>query len=237
LATANLLPQLVDWLEHMPLPRDGRLPPERKLAADLKSSRAEVRKALAILENQGQLRRHVGQGTFLNRSAVRAADTEALGERTNPVDTVHARLLLEPELARLAAMHATSRQMAEMRSLAADMKSSKNWIDYVQRDAELHRLIARAAGNHLLSEILDLIYSVRSTIVWGRMATRPAGPTPDYISFAEHEEILSAIENRDGAEAADAMRKHLLTAMKRLQEVDARMQSMSNQNPWRQTAE
>jgi DNA-binding GntR family transcriptional regulator len=76
---------------------------------------------------------------------------------------------------------------------------------------------------------------VRSTIVWGRLATRPAGPTPDYISFAEHEEILSAIENRDAAQAADAMRRHLITAMKRLQDVDARM--MSNQNPWRQTAE
>jgi DNA-binding FadR family transcriptional regulator len=236
-ATANLLPQLMDWLQHIPLPKDGRLPPERKLAVDLNSSRAEVRKALAILENQGQLRRHVGQGTFLNRSAVRAADTEAIGERTSPVDTVHARLLLEPELARLAAMHATSRQMAEMRALATNMKSAKNWIDYVQRDAELHRLIAHAAGNRLLSEILDLIYSVRSTIVWGRLATRPAGPTPDYISFAEHEEILSAIQNRDGSEAADAMRNHLLTAMKRLQDVDARMQSMSNQNPWRQTAE
>jgi DNA-binding FadR family transcriptional regulator len=236
-ATANLLPQLMDWLQHIPLPKDGRLPPERKLAVDLNSSRAEVRKALAILENQGQLRRHVGQGTFLNRSAVRAADTEAIGERTSPVDTVHARLLLEPELARLAAMHATSRQMAEMRALAFSMKSAKNWIDYVQRDAELHRLIAHAAGNRLLSEILDLIYSVRSTIVWGRLATRPAGPTPDYISFAEHEDILSAIENRDGSEAADAMRNHLLTAMKRLQDVDARTQSMSNQNPWRQTAE
>src|SRR5690242_4302344 len=114
MSSANLLPQLMDWLERTPLPKDGRLPPERKLAVDLKSSRAEVRKALAILENQGQLRRHVGQGTFLNRSAVRAADTEAIGERTTPADTVHARLLLEPELARLAAMHATSRQMAEM---------------------------------------------------------------------------------------------------------------------------
>jgi DNA-binding FadR family transcriptional regulator len=234
-ATANLLPELMDWLERTSLPKDGRLPPERKLAVDLKSSRAEVRKALAILENQGQLRRHVGQGTFLNRSAVRSADSEAIGERTSPVDTVHARLLLEPELARLAAMHATSRQMAAMRSLAEGMKSAKNWIDYVQRDAELHRLIAAAAGNRLLSEILDLIYSVRSTIVWGRLATRPAGPTPDYISFAEHEEILSAIENRDAAQAADAMRRHLITAMKRLQDVDARM--MSNQNPWRQTAD
>jgi hypothetical protein len=31
------------------------------------------------------------------------------------------------------------------------------------------------------------------------------------------------------------MRRHLITAMKRLQDVDARM--MSNQNPWRQTAD
>jgi GntR family transcriptional regulator, transcriptional repressor for pyruvate dehydrogenase complex len=237
MASPELLPQLLNWLDGADLPSDCRLPPERQLSAELGATRAELRKALAVLENQGILRRHVGQGTFVVRSAVRAADTAAIADRTSPVDTVHARLLLEPELARLAAMHATSRELSEMRKLADEMRQAGNWIEYVQIDARLHRLIAKAARNNLLTEILDLIYSVRSTIVWGRMASRPPGPTPDYISFSEHDAILQAIEERDSATAADAMRVHLLTAMKRLQEVDARTQSRSNDNPWRQTVE
>lgn len=228
-----ILPEVLDWLERAPLPRDGRLPSERQLASDLNASRGEVRKALAVLESQGAVRRHVGQGTFVVRSAFDSADAEEIGGRTSPIDTVHARLLLEPELARLAAMHATSREIADMRSLIGEMRSAANWIDYVQIDARWHRLIANAAGNRLLTEILDLIYSVRSTIVWGRLATRPPGPSPDYISFAEHDAILAAIEDRDSSEAARAMHGHLLTAMKRLQDVDARMQSRSSENPRR----
>jgi DNA-binding FadR family transcriptional regulator len=222
----------LDWIDHAALPQDGRLPAERRLAADLSASRAEVRKALAVLECQGALQRHVGRGTFMVRSGLGAADAGDIANRTSPVDTVHARLLLEPELARLAAMHATAREISDMRRLTDEMRLATNWIDYVQIDAQLHRLIATTAGNGLLTEILDLIYAVRSTIVWGRLATRPPGPTPDYVSFAEHDAILAAIENRDSAGAAEAMRVHLMTAMKRLQEVDARMRSRSNENPW-----
>ncbi len=42
-----------------------RLPPERTLASDLGISRAVLRKALATLEREGKIWRHVGRGTFI----------------------------------------------------------------------------------------------------------------------------------------------------------------------------
>ncbi len=225
MAAPNALPHLIDWIDRSALPHGARLPAERSLAADLGVSRAELRKALAVLEAQGQVLRHVGQGTYVSRNASRPSDISSIGERTSPVDTIHARIILEPELARLAATRASARQLAEMRDADVQMRSSKGWVEYEIHDARMHRSIAEAAGNSFLTEILDLIYSVRRAIVWGRIPTRPKGPMPDYASFAEHEAILTAIEHRDGKEAAEAMRRHLLSTMRRVQEVDPRFQA------------
>ncbi len=46
-----------------------RMPPERDLAKALKVSRGSVRKALAALERDGMVYRHVGRGTFVNSLA------------------------------------------------------------------------------------------------------------------------------------------------------------------------
>ena len=61
----TVVTQLRGYLAQIQLPDDGRLPPERELAAALGVSRTELRKALDVLESEGQLWRHVGKGTFV----------------------------------------------------------------------------------------------------------------------------------------------------------------------------
>ena len=58
--------QLRAWLAQRDLPEDGRLPPERELIEILGVTRGELRKALAALENNGELWRHVGKGQPLD---------------------------------------------------------------------------------------------------------------------------------------------------------------------------
>ena len=49
----------------------AKLPNERDLAQQLKTSRTAVRSALAMMERQGLIRRRVGSGTFLTDDADR----------------------------------------------------------------------------------------------------------------------------------------------------------------------
>src|SRR5688572_2452703 len=103
----TLITQLRAYLLQSDLGLHGRVPPERQLAAALDVSRAELRKALAALEAEGQVWRHVGKGTFLGERPRTAMDQIAwLARLTNPVEVMGARFAVEPELARLAALHA-----------------------------------------------------------------------------------------------------------------------------------
>lgn len=211
----RLLPHLRDWLAGTDLPGDGRLPAERDLAIRFGVSRGEVRKALAILEAEGRIWRHVGKGTFVTRGDAAAAgmerrpETAEIADATSPPEAMEARLIVEPEIARRAALRATAAQVAEMRRLATAMRAVSSWAEYEELDFRFHELIAEAAGNRLLTEVERLINGVRRFVVWGHLARRPVGPSPDYHSFDEHDAIVEAIATRDRRGAADAMRRHL----------------------------
>lgn len=208
----GVLPRLRAWLHGTALPEDGRLPPERELALRLGVNRGEVRKALAVLEAEGRVWRHVGKGTFATRAAGasdRRPDVAGLAEGTSPPEAMEARLLVEPELARLAALRATAAQIAELTRLAAAARAARSWAEYEELDYRFHDLIAEAAGNRLLVEVERLVNGVRRAVVWGHLSRRPVGPSPDYHSFDEHDAIVAAIAMRDRRGAAEAMRRHL----------------------------
>lgn len=194
-----------------------RLPPERQLADELGLSRAEIRKLLARLEDEGRLSREVGRGTFVRSPFPEATpDPGTLEKSTSPREAMEARLVIEPELASLAAINASHQQIERMHTLTKQMRASKTWKSYEQLDGKLHLLIAEAAGNKLLVAVHGIINEVRRAVVWRWLDTRPIGPPPDYSSFAEHDAIVDAIEKRDRAGALEAMRRHLRTTQVRL---------------------
>jgi DNA-binding FadR family transcriptional regulator len=205
-----LLQQFREWLAVATLPSDGRLPPERKLAQQFGVNRAELRKAYAVLEAEGHLWRHVGKGTFVTNPAARGrSHIDDIADHTSPFEAMQARRIIEPELARLAALNATRGQIAEMRSLADKMRAARNWSEYEESDVRFHAKIAEASGNGLMAELHAILNGVRRAVVWGKLDIRPEGPSPDYHSFAEHDSIVDAIANRDRQGAAEAMDRHL----------------------------
>jgi DNA-binding FadR family transcriptional regulator len=193
----------------------GRLPPERSIAAELGLTRAAVRKTLDRLQAEGRILRQVGRGTFLRRDGPESA-IDDIKRRTSPREAMQARLLIEPDLAGLAAVNATVEQIGSLRALTATMRRVEDWSDYELLDGRFHREIAEAAGNKLLLSVHDLVNEVRRAVIWAWLDTRPAGPAADYSSFAEHEAILDAITRRDRQGAAEAMRAHLRTTSLKL---------------------
>lgn len=212
-----VLTLLRGFLAQAALPEDGRLPPERELAASLGVSRAALRKALATLEADGQLWRHVGKGTFLGvRPHGPIGDVAAVARQSAPATVMEARLALEPECARLAARNATGAQIAALQSLLRRPRAM-NWRQFEGLDAEFHRALVAASGNTLLLHLFDTLSAIRRAVTWGRRRDS-AGPPPDHHSFAEHAAIVAAVAERDPAAAQAAMRAHILTVRQNLLE-------------------
>ncbi|HEY7386862.1 MAG TPA: FCD domain-containing protein [Beijerinckiaceae bacterium] len=202
--------QLRNMLSEIDLSVDSRLPPERDLAQQLGVQRPALRKALAVLEAEGQIWRHVGRGTFVgSRPAVPPGDVSAIARMTNPGEVMRTRILLEPEVAALAALNATPASIAEMRGCVQKSRTAPTWRQYEAWDNRLHRAIAEATQNYLLLALLDTLTAVRRTVTWGRLRTNKDRPKPDHHSFADHEQIVAAIADRDRTRAREAMRRHL----------------------------
>ena len=202
--------QLRSMLGDIDLSVDNRLPPERDLAQQLGVHRPALRKALAVLEAEGQIWRHVGKGTFVgSRPTVPQGDVTAIARETNPGEVMRTRILLEPEVAALAALNATPASIGEMRLCLQKSRAAPTWRQYEAWDTRLHRVIAEATQNYLLLALLDTLTAVRRTVTWGRLRTNKERPKSDHHSFADHDEIVAAIANRDRARAREAMREHL----------------------------
>jgi DNA-binding FadR family transcriptional regulator len=216
------LARLRNWISGAGLSEGARIPAERELSMTLGVTRADLRNALLVLESEGILQRHVGRGTFLARPprTARAGGIDQtaalLAETTSPIDAMQARLALEPEMAGLAAMNASPRHLRELHRLSQDMRKAATWPAYEALDAGFHEIIAQATGSPLLGALHRIVNAVRLVVVWRRLDTPAPGPQPDYRSFAEHDAILAAIEQRDATAAAQAMRVHLQSTLSRM---------------------
>jgi GntR family uxuAB operon transcriptional repressor len=193
-----------------------RLPPERELCKHFGVSRSELRKALAVLESEGQIWRHVGRGTFIgSRPVLNISDVEYLSGQTSPAEVMEARLAFEPQMARLAAIHATRANFTELRNCSRSCRAAREWRTYEAWDDKFHRAIAAATRNKLLVGLFDTLAAVRRSTTWGQLRSTRLPPA-DHASFLEHEAIVDAIARRDPDLAADRMRRHLGTVRDRI---------------------
>lgn len=200
------LAALRDYIDRARRTGTRRLPPEVQMTDDLNITRARLRGLLKKLEAEGLIWRHVGKGTFLGeRSATE--DLDALPRILTPPEAFEARLVIEPQLAALAARRATPSQIKDMRQCLAQMRAITTFEEWAQQDERLHRLVAKAAGNKLLLTVYD---AVRESTPSGmrNIVTRVFSAIRTE-SNAEHEAYVDAIANHDQAAAESSMRSHL----------------------------
>ena len=189
-----------------------RLPAERDLATILKVGRRTLRQALDLLEAEGRVWRHVGQGTFAGpRPRRTGADLAQLTEQTNPAEIMEVRLEVEPRLAALAALRATQRDLDEIRYYAEKSEGSTNIEAYEIWDSALHRAIAVAAHNTLFLGLFDTLNAVREQAAWGRLRESVLDDRKRRRYAEHHRRIAEAIGQRIPDEAAARMRTHLGT--------------------------
>ena len=123
---------------------------------------------------------------------------------------IEVRLINEPLGARLAAEHASDADLTEMADV---LKRAKHWAslrnveNLMLLDREFHLLIAKAAKNDVLTELLRSLHE-RSLRFWFISLN---APTQYQLVQDEHEHatILEAIRQRDADKADAAMRRHI----------------------------
>jgi DNA-binding GntR family transcriptional regulator len=119
-----------------------------------------------------------------------------------------ARLTVESDLARLAAIRADSGEIATLVKLndaVHDAESDGSFALFLEVDQRLHREIARIARNNFLAEVADRILTLNDWL-WHVHLARYGTNASDYAS---HDRIIAAITDHDPAGARQAMLDHI----------------------------
>lgn len=213
----TLLQELEDFFSGDELLEGGRLPPERELSERLGVGRRLLRRALGEFEEKGLISRRQGRGTFVIGSevgsgqAAAASGTESasLYESANPIEMIELRFLLEPTMARLAALRSSRIDVNNLFALARATREATNHNDYQVADAAFHRRIAELSHNKLFLSLYEGVSeALRDTALErfgenGHCFKRQA----NHAGF--HEAIAQAIAERDGERAHALMLEHL----------------------------
>jgi DNA-binding FadR family transcriptional regulator len=199
----------------------SRLPAERDLAVQLGVSRPSVREALIALEVEGMIEVRTGSGIYVQRidppskSAVTQADANTPAD-WGPLEVMSARLLVEAEVAALAATHA---QKADLKAIKAGLQQMKLEAarDQVPREGDeaFHDAIAQACGNSVLLDTVQRYWQARNGPLFERLGDYFEHPESWQAAIGEHQQVLLAIEAHDASAARKAMQKHLRQAYKR----------------------
>lgn len=178
------------------------LPAERQLAADWQVPRSRLRRTLGALRDTGQLPPAQVGRRALSGAGARLKD---LARVANPTDVIELRMMLEPQLARLAAIRASANDIAQINRAAVGRPGQ----EYGATDLTFHREIARASRNALAKELYDMLRQVGFDARVRLPQAKPFCPKRREARDREHLAIARAIAARDPDLAAATMQAHL----------------------------
>jgi DNA-binding GntR family transcriptional regulator len=181
---------------------DGAIPPgarlnERLLCAELQVSRTPLREALKVLAAEGLAELLPNRGAIV--TPVSIAEIDHVFEVLGP---------LEGLAGQLAAERVNEEQLAEIRTAHVEMlrhHERSNRPEYFRCNQAIHEAISRAAGNPVL---LTSYGALNARVRRARYFANVSQERWDK-AVAEHEQILEALERRDGARLRGILERHL----------------------------
>lgn len=190
---------------------NGKLPTERALSVQLGVPRSAVRDALAVLESGGAITRIIGSGTYVrDEVALRSTPGDTLATPSaSPAEIMQARLVVEPQLAHLAAINANQDDFAQFDECIRGGDAADEFEEFEHWDAALHEAIARSTHNRLVIEIYAMITRARDLTEWGELKRRSLTAERRDHYRREHHLIVAALQARDATKAEAALLVHL----------------------------
>ncbi|SFA53125.1 DNA-binding transcriptional regulator, GntR family [Paracoccus halophilus] len=182
---------------------------EAAICEKLGLGRTPVHQALQLLQLEGLIE-------ILPRKGV-VVQPDGVLEIRKILDS---RLIIEPELARMAAEHAASDEISEtdLADLVALAEAPDEMLEppdidgFIASDRAFHRKINECSGNHILGEFATGLHE-RCCRFWYLNLWQTLNVE---VSKNKHIDIAKAVLSGDGDAAAEAMRSHIMDLSERL---------------------
>jgi len=186
----------------------ARLPAERDLAKKLGVSRPVVREAMIALEVAGLVEVRTGSGAYVREQPSESATL--LNPGHSPSDLLNARMLIEGEVAFLAAEHATPADLAAiseaLEQMIRDHDAGRPWH---AADLAFHVAVANATGNTALASVVDRLWQEQYGPLFSLLSQRVSLSDNWPPTLKGHQEIYEAIRAGKRKAAKAAIRAHL----------------------------
>jgi len=129
--------------------------------------------------------------------------------RKDIIDLLTARRVIEGESARLAAIHATEKDVAKLVEIVQQQRNQVNSGGLaVKEDVDFHESLAKISGNRFIAYSVHLLRShewMNNAVI----AIRTKLGTP----VVEHEKIIAAVRDHDPEAAQRIMQRHMTKMM------------------------
>ena len=185
-----------------------KLPSEKELCEMFGVSRVPVREALCALELNGLVESNQGQGVFVKE--IHSVTNDWINE-IDPQDIIQTRMLMEPEVARCAALNISEVEKTRMREIIERFRREAEDKVYSEiTDRDFHMSIARASGNHMFLVLYDMIWKAMEQRMWSLILSRTVTAEENRKQhYEEHMQIAEAILAGDAEVANNRMKAHM----------------------------
>jgi GntR family transcriptional repressor for pyruvate dehydrogenase complex len=222
-AAENVVAFVRDLLTKGAVKPGDRLPAERELALQIGVSRPSVRAGLQALAAMGVVEARRGSGTYISTGppVLSSGPLQLLAilHGIPRTEIYEARRVLEGRTARLAAERAAGESLAEISEEVMGMFASTDDAQtFLLHDLRLHRAVGRAAGNLVLSALVEMV----SAIFYEHRKETANRDRDLRVSAEQHRRIYQAIRDRDPDAAEREMDAHLQAALERMEQEDSK---------------
>ena len=156
---------IMNLIQETPYKAGDKLPTEKELCERTGAGRNTVREALKILASRNVLEIRQGAGTFVSEKQGIPDDPLGFSMVNDHVkltkDLLQVRIMLEPQIAALAAQCAKEHEIKELEEILEEMEAAmKKREDYSELDTKFHTKIAQCTHNIVMENLLPVIGKV-----------------------------------------------------------------------------
>lgn len=200
--------QIITLIKDKELKEGDKLPNEFEMAKQLHVGRGTIREAVKILVSRHVLEIKRGCGTFVCQNPGKIDDPLGFAfvsdKKKLAYDLYELRMMIEPNMAALAAEKADEEGVAELQKIADEIKESiTKGQDYLEKDIQFHALISQLSQNSVVSAIIPVLQTGISFFI--HMTNKSLMRE----TIETHQLLVDAIADHDSQAAKKAMEQHL----------------------------